>query len=434
MIIHKFIIHVLDKNSDTPILNDFEGRVSQDIEAFFQKKISKVSRDNDIRTAVFNDYSNNLIKKCCEQIIYDESSFLNNSKEIAAYLFDVMKLNAILESCDLAICLYSQKDEKKVAILKLDYNNSYTHSISFEDDKFNIQMSKNEINIQETKTVKIAALVGLSGMNDEYHLKVLDKDAEKEEANSKFVTEFLNATRVKDDKYRTKKFKDTVENWITNVLGNDIKQAEDIRSILNYTLKEKHEIDIKDFVDKSIKDDELKNSFKEHMEEKGLDESFSIDKKWVEKKLKKRNIKTDNGFEIKGNLTDFEDPMKYTVRQNQNGSIDIIIKNVNSIMKNKGATMENKDNFVLNKLGPASKVMKKVEIDEKEIKSYLKELKECEEVKVFIIRKDGIEIPIVFKDGNMNEWLRKEIEISFDRFKDEIAQVKKALIKVTGEN
>ncbi|HBG4220511.1 TPA: nucleoid-associated protein [Clostridioides difficile] len=328
MIIHKFIIHVLDKNSDTLILNDFEGRVNQDIEAFFNKKISKVSGDKDIRTAVFNNYSNNLIKKCCEQIIYDESSFLNSSKEIAAYLFDVMKLNATLESCDLAICLYSQKDEKKVAILKLDYNNSYTHSISFEDDKFNIQMSKNEINIQETKTVKIAALVGLSGMNNEYHLNVLDKDAEKEEANSKFVTEFLNATKVKDDKYKTKMFKNTSENWITNVLGNDIKQAEDVRSILNYTLKEKHEIDINNFVDKTIKDDKLKDSFKEHMEEKGLDKGFSIDKKWVEKKLKKRNIKTDNGFDIKGNLTDFEDPMKYTVRQNQNGSIDIIIKNV----------------------------------------------------------------------------------------------------------
>ncbi|HBG1008362.1 nucleoid-associated protein [Clostridioides difficile] len=328
MIMHKFIIHVLDKNSDTPILNDFEGRVSQDIEAFFQKKISKVSRDNDIRTAVFNDYSNNLIKKCCEQIIYDENSFLSNSKEIAAYLFDVMKLNATLESCDLAICLYTEKDEKGIAILKLDYNKSYTHSIEFEDDKFNIQMSTNEVNIQETKTVKMGALIGLSGMNDEYHLRVLDKDAEKEEGNSKFVTKFLNATKIKDDKFKTKMFKNTAENWITNALGNDIKQAEDVRSILNYTLKEKHEVDINDFVDNSIKDDELKDSFKEHMEEKGLDEGFSIDKKWVEKKLKKRNIKTDNGFEIKGNLTDFEDPMKYTVRQNQNGSIDIIIKNV----------------------------------------------------------------------------------------------------------
>ncbi|HBF4754232.1 TPA: nucleoid-associated protein, partial [Clostridioides difficile] len=59
MIIHKFIIHVLDKNSDTPILNDFEGRVSQDMDIFFQKKINKVLRDNDIRKAVFNDYSNN---------------------------------------------------------------------------------------------------------------------------------------------------------------------------------------------------------------------------------------------------------------------------------------------------------------------------------------------------------------------------------------
>ncbi|EIS9627370.1 TPA: hypothetical protein KPF65_002747 [Clostridioides difficile] len=96
--------------------------------------------------------------------------------------------------------------------------------------------------------------------------------------------------------------------------------------------------------------------------------------------------------------------------------------------------MKNQGSFVLNKLGTVDEVMKKVEMDEKEIKSYLKELKECEEVKVFIIREDGIEIPIVFKDGNMNEWLRKEIEISFDRFKDEIAQVKKALIEVTGEN
>ncbi|MFL8267667.1 nucleoid-associated protein [Clostridioides difficile] len=327
MIIHKFIIHVLDKNSDTPILNDFEGRVSQDIEAFFQKKISKVSRDNDIRTAVFNDYSNNLIKKCCEQIIYDESSFLNNSKEIAAYLFDVMKLNATLESCDLAICLYSQKDEKKVAILKLDYNNSYTHSIEFKEDKFNIQMSKNEINIQETKMVKIAALVGLSGMNDEYHLKVLDKDAEKEEANSKFVTEFLNATKVKDDKYKTKKFKECIDSMIAHIFDGDVKQAEEMRRTAIYMLREKQKLDINEFADKVIKDD-LKESFKDHAEEKGI-ESFNIDKKWVEKNLKNRHIKTDTGFEIKGKMDDFEDFMKYGIRHNGNGTIDIVIKNVN---------------------------------------------------------------------------------------------------------
>ena len=329
MVIHKFIIHVLDKNNDTPILNDYEGRISPEVDKFFQKVMNRVAKDDDLRKAVFKNYNDNLIKNCCEQIIYDENTFLQNSKEIAAYLFDVMKINAEIESCDLAICLYTVKDEKYVGIVKLDYKRLYTHSIELLDEKFNIQMVSNEIGIPETGRQKQAAIVGTNGINDEYHLRVLDKDAEKEGSESKFVSEFLNAKKVDDDKYKTKVFKNTAENWITNALSNDIKKAEDIRSVLNYTLKEKQGINVQDFIESNLNDDELKESFKEHLEDKGLDESFNIDKKWVEKKLKKRSIRTDNGFDIKGNLSDFEDPMKYSVRQNENGTIDIVIKNVN---------------------------------------------------------------------------------------------------------
>ena len=329
MIIHKFIIHVLDKENDTPILNDYEGRVSPEVDKFFQKVMNRVAKDDDLRKAAFKNYNDNLIKNCCEQIIYDEDTFLQNSKEIAAYLFQLMKINAEIESCDLAICLYTVKDEKYVGIVKLDYKRLYTHSIELLDEKFNIQMVSNEIGIPETGRQKQAAIVGANGINDEYHLKVLDKDAEKEGSESKFVSEFLHAEKIDDDKYKTKVFKNTAENWITNALSSDIKKAEDVRSMLNYTLKEKQEINVQDFIENNIKDEELKESFKEHMEDKGLEESFNIDKKWVEKKLKKRSIRTDNGFDIKGNLSDFEDPMKYSVRQNENGSIDIVIKNVN---------------------------------------------------------------------------------------------------------
>ena len=328
MIIHKFIVHVLDKNSEVPILNDFEGKISQEVDKFFQKIIKRVSKDDDLRKGIFKDYENNVVKNCCEQIIYDESTFLENSKEIAAYLFDTMKINSELESCDLAICLYTIKDEKYVGILKLDYKRLYTHSIEFIDDKFNIQMVPNEIGIPETQRQKQCAIVGLTGMNDEYHLRLLDKDAEKEHLESKFINEFLNADKIVDDKYKTKVFKSSAETWITNALANDIKQAEDIRSVLNYTLKEKEEIDLDEFVEKSIDSVDLKESFKEHMEDKGLNESFSIDKEWIEKKLKKRSIKTDTGFDIKGDLSNFEDPMKYSVKQNPDGSIDITIKNV----------------------------------------------------------------------------------------------------------
>ena len=328
MIIHKSIVHVLDKNSDSPILNDYECRNSLEVDKFFQKIINRVSKDDDLRKAEFNDYNNNIVKNCCEQIIYDEDTFLQNSKEIAAYLFEIMKQSEEMDSCDLAICLYSVKDEKNVAIMRLEYKKLYTHSIEFVEDKFNILIVSNEIGIPETGRPKQCALVGLSGINDEYHFKLLDKDAEKEQLETKFVTAFLNAKKIEDDKYKTKVFKTTAENWITNAISDDMKKAEDIRSMLNYTLKEKEEINVEEFVQNNIIDKDLKESFKEHMEDKGLTENFSVDKKWVEKKLKKRSIKTDNGFDIKANLSDFEDPMKYSVRKNENGTFDIVIKNI----------------------------------------------------------------------------------------------------------
>ena len=328
MIIHKSIVHVLDKNSDSPILNDYECRNSLEVDKFFQKIINRVSKDDDLRKAEFNDYNNNIVKNCCEQIVYDEDTFLQNSKDIAAYLFEIMKQSEEMDSCDLAICLYSVKDEKNVAIMRLEYKKLYTHSIEFVEDKFNIQIVSNEIGIPETGRPKQCALVGLSGINDEYHFKLLDKDAEKEQLETKFVTAFLNAKKIEDDKYKTKVFKTTAENWITNAISDDMKKAEDIRSMLNYTLKEKEEINVEEFVQNNIIDKDLKESFKEHMEDKGLTENFSVDKKWVEKKLKKRSIKTDNGFDIKANLSDFEDPMKYSVRKNENGTFDIVIKNI----------------------------------------------------------------------------------------------------------
>lgn len=330
MIIHKYIVHVLDRNSDNPILNDYEGKNNLEVDKFFEKVVNRVTKDDDLRKGVFKDYNENIVKNCCEQIIYDDSTFVNNSKEIASYLFDIMKKYEDIDSCDLAICLYTVKDEKYVGIIKLDYKKLYTHSIELLDDKFNIQIISNEIGIPDTGRQKQCALVGVSGINDEFHLRLLDKDSEKEDAENKsrFIDEFLKAEKINDDKYNTKTFKNTADNWITNAMSNNIKKAEDVRSLLHYTLKEKEEVDIDKFVEDSIDDDQLKESFKELMVDRGIETNFSIDKKWIEKKLKKRSIKTDNGFDIKGNLVDFEDPMKYSVRQNEDGTVDIVIKNV----------------------------------------------------------------------------------------------------------
>ena len=48
MIVHKYIVHVLDRNSEGPILNDFEGKNNMEVDKFFEKVINKVTKDDDL--------------------------------------------------------------------------------------------------------------------------------------------------------------------------------------------------------------------------------------------------------------------------------------------------------------------------------------------------------------------------------------------------
>ncbi|MDY4128057.1 nucleoid-associated protein [Peptostreptococcus porci] len=330
MIINKFIIHVLDRNAEFPILNDVENMISPETDAFYQKVIRRILRDEDLRKAAFNDYNENEIRVCCDHIIYDEKAFVMSSQGIARFLFDAMKINSELDSCDLAVVLFTHKDQKKVAIIKLDYKKLYTHEIGYDDDNkvVSIKMITNDIGIQDSQKIIHSAIVGVSGVNDEWHLQILDKVAEKQEADSSFVTDFLKATKVKDEKFLTKTFRNSTYNWITNSYSNNIKDAENLRSLLNYTLKEGNDINIEKFIEEGISDEDRKQSFKEMMQEKEIVEEFPIDKTWVEKKLKRRGIKTSTGFDIKGLLEDFEDPMKYSIKQNEDGTVDITLKNI----------------------------------------------------------------------------------------------------------
>lgn len=328
MIVHKFIVHVLDKTVDEPVINDFEGRINPHIDKFLQKSIKKAKKDDLLRKAKFRNYNDNLIKQLCDRIIYDEKSFIENSKEIAAYLFDVMKEASDIDSSDLVVCLFTEKDQKYVAIVKYDYKDIFNHSIQFEDDKFNIQMVQNNAGILETTKPKQVAIVGVNGLNDEYDLRVLDVEAEKKNEISSFIEKFLDVRKVDDDTYKTKVFEAYTSGYITNTFSDDLRKAEDIRHIRDYMLSELQVFDIDKFLNQALKDKEDRNEFKIYLEEREIHKDFNIDRKYIEKKLKNRNIKTNTGINLKLARDILNDPLKFSMKQNENGTYDIVLKGV----------------------------------------------------------------------------------------------------------
>lgn len=335
MIVNKFTIHYLDKNIDKPILNDSTISVDVTIDAFCQKILRKVLRDDYLRKAKFGNYNNNIIKKLSDTIMYSEKDFISASQMIAEKFHEVIKYNAELDSCDLAIMLFTHKDQKSVAIIKLDFKSLYTNDISAsEEDGVSINMLINNTAITDSQKVIHACIINPNGVNDEWHLQVLDKIAEKQGAESSFISQFLIAEKVLDEKFMTKTLKQSIDAWLENSYAMDVKKYEDAKHVMSYTLADVDDIHINALVDGIIndEDEEKKESLKELLNEKGLPELVPLDATWLEKKLKKRKVKTNTGFVLNALSDDFSDPMKYSIRKNENGTYDIVLKNIEFVV------------------------------------------------------------------------------------------------------
>lgn len=332
MIIHKYTTHILDKQSDVPLLNDYEGKISLQVDKFLQRTIKKVLKEDSLRKAKFLDCKDNEIKKITDEILYNEKTFLENSKEIAAYLFDIMKETEQIESCDLIISLITIKDEKFIAIIKVDYKKIYNHKIDFKDDKFDIQMIENEIGISETFRAKQCALIGVNGLNDEYDLRVIDIESEKENVKSLFIEEFIKAKNIIDDTYKTMKFISITSSWINSYFNNLASRVENF-NLLSYIMLNTSAIDIQDFSEKLLGNDkEAKESYIEQLESKDIT-NFNIDKKIAEKRFKNINLK--GIFKFKCGLEEFNNPHILKIVEDGD-KYNLVIKDVGALFVESG--------------------------------------------------------------------------------------------------
>ena len=331
IVVHKAIVHYLNKETNTVLLTDYENTNDVELIKGFKKALKSVSKNEYSRKAKFQDYSNNDIKKYADGIMYDESSFVENSKEIAKKLYESMQLSENIESGCLAIGLFTVDEEKQVGLFKINFKKSYTKEIKeTRGSGLRMNIIKKDDLIPENMSTTQAAIIYASGLNDEYHLCVLDKKPEKEQLDSDFIQKFLCSNKVEDDTYKTRVLKDTIEGFITNAYGDDLKEGEGIRSYLTRMLKDETVISPKELVNSLIDDEYKRDTLLEVLNEKieNLDEQVELDNEWIDKKTKNRTLKTDVGLIIKGKMDDFEDPMKYSLVKNSDGSVNIVIKNV----------------------------------------------------------------------------------------------------------
>lgn len=332
--IERAIIHVLDKNSDEPIINHVELDLNTQVLEFIGGHIGKLLSDEDnIKAKMFNDRG--VLYNAVTDMVEDSNAFVEASQKIADYFFRVIQQYGPIPSCDLLITQISFEGIPAVCVLKLDYQKSVEHEIDYQGEGFQINLSFQETALPSAKQkVSCGAVIKRPGedLDDLVAVERIVKGEDGEPIEF-FIREILQANRVVDHLDKTKMFHKQMENWVRKNVKNEMDKAIGIREDLQELLTHSVEVKVQDVANDLIDDQEKREKFIETLELSGFDteEEFELDKPYLEKKLKAKALKTDTGFTIRGATDLFQDPSKIEIKYNGDGTVNYIIKNVRNI-------------------------------------------------------------------------------------------------------
>ncbi|MDQ0151223.1 nucleoid-associated protein [Eubacterium multiforme] len=336
--INEAVIHILDSNGGEPVLNEYSLDLNEDIYKFVFKHIEKCFKDEELKYAKFNE-GRSIVKEVTQDYLNGvDSDLINLSKELARQMFAIMNGNVNIPSCDLIVASITTDQGPMIAILKMDYIKNFTHHVEFLDNKIGIGIVPQSAGLPgSSQKIQKAAFIKPIREEENYNLMVLDKQRksknEDEYGANYFINNFLGCTIVQNERDMTKTFLKATEAWTRENFQEDADQAEKVRSKVKDKLKNEEIINVDEFSEELFKGEEnKKDNFSTFVKAQGLDD-VSVDKTWVEKKLKRVRLKIDKEIDLYIDEEVYNDSSKFEIVRNGDGSINMVIKHVKNYIE-----------------------------------------------------------------------------------------------------
>ena len=320
-------IHVLDNNADEVVLNEFPLELTEEVYNFVFKHIQRCLKDENLKYAVFTE-EKNIVKEIAISYLHGEDSLINVSKELAIQMFKLMRSRGNIPSCDLLTVGFTTEHGPFIGIFKMDYIKNYMHDISFIEQKIGINLVPQFTGLPSSSAkIQKCAFIKAPSKGNKFDLLVIDKIAKVKEGEdyglNYFMDNYLGCKFITNDRENTKRFIQSTERFI-QVFSQDADSAESLREKVRKTLMYEDEINLEE-VSEMIP--EAKETYLLHMS-KYCDDKFTIDKKYVEKKLKRMRLKVDRDIDIYLSQEAYNDKSKFEVVRNGDGTINMIIKHI----------------------------------------------------------------------------------------------------------
>lgn len=177
IVIRKAILHILDTNRGECILSNTLLDPGPDLHDFIRNHIYKIVSSDDTKNCEFDpEYSPiySILETWDES---DETSFIETSQAIANKLYVAMGEGLDIPAADLLFVTFQAEGIIYLALLKMNYKESYTHEITEIPDNpvINTDIIKTHSLLPSaTSRIPEAVVINLS----DYHIKLLEKKYE----------------------------------------------------------------------------------------------------------------------------------------------------------------------------------------------------------------------------------------------------------------
>ena len=331
ILVKNIIVHILDTSMSIPVMSMDEMPTAIDMNEFFASHISKTMNDDTLKSCVFDeDY--NMFLSYLKDYIDEKTDFVNFTKQVAGQLFAIMSANYTIPSADLAVIKYRHHQKDYLALLKLNYQNTYIHFTDFESDvNVNTIIQHRTTLPSMSQRVSEGAIIDLEDLTVDLLDKTYDIDGEKKAYLS---TLFFKCHTKLSSKEQFNAVKTATNRVSKKFFDTDYDKKAEITETLYKNLDEKGEINLQDFANQAFSSqEEAKEIFFSTLEKKGVEEpKIIMTEKTIQRSFDKQRIKTDEGIEIKIPMDFYNNPHKMEFVTEANGKISIVLKDINKIL------------------------------------------------------------------------------------------------------
>lgn len=324
----------LDTSKQGPIISNYDIDADDDISLdFIEKTILKLYSSNMSKWARFDEYEGSDVFSLVSGISENLSQFKSLTKEIIQRYFNILENNFQIPNGDLIISLFEMDEVPYLGVFKYNFKTMLTSRFENYNDKKNIKIEKISSLFQTTRHKPDEGFI--------VHLKhmdicLLDKKYTIDSEKSYILKEHLLKCKTSpSEKEKLKMFENVNDNIEKKYLLNDIEEKAKLKKIVKDTVFDNGYISIKNVIDNSFEDSpKLKEIYKTTLEKSGLKptENIEIDKRTLRNKFQIQKISTENGISIDIPIEYYGDTEKIEFVPDENGSINIIIKNVKNII------------------------------------------------------------------------------------------------------